>query len=497
MMQQVIHVGENIPTEATQFISSVTSPTGVATYEALEPRGKRRSVTRSIQPEDLLLNESRRDRLASNAMDLHRNATLFAWAVRRHLDYNTHFDFQPNTGDDSLDADLRALMKRDNRPENCDIGGRHSWERLRRLMEVRKILDGDAGLLKLRSGHLQGIESNQIRTPRQKREDADRWRNGVKLGTGNRAVAYAITDMLPNGEAKERVVRASQLMLLACFEGRFSQVRGISPVAGALNEFRDIYEIKDLMQAKVKLDQIFGVAFTRGDESGDVADDFDDAEADDDPQTDRNHERKKAYEIGQNVKAFDLDVDEGVELIQSNNPSRNTQQFLALAIQIGLKALDLPFNFFDEAHTNFYGSRAAGLEYERTCLAKREDQLALHREYTMWRLWRWMLPVAAGGTGELVLPRSMTVESLPWRWVHLGRPWWKPTEELAADIQAAAMGLKPFQQICDERGFGNWNDNVRQIGRELAQAAKDGAQLVFNNAKLAGALTFEGTDDED
>lgn len=478
-----------------QFISAVSSPSGSATYEALDPRGKRRSVSGQIRSEDQILTQQRRSRLAGNAMDLHRNAVLFAWAIRRHLDYTTLFDFQPCNEDDSLNDDLRSLMERDSRPENCDIGGRHSWNRLRRLAEVRKICDGDCGLLQLRSGHLQGIESFGIRTPRKKRRDADRWRLGVKLGAGNRALAYGLTERT-NNTTRERVVPASQLMMLASFEGRFDQHRGISPITAALNEFRDIYETKALMQEKVKLDQIFGVAFTRSVDSAgfDDGDDLPLTGENGDGQTDAaaaaDQATKQQYEIGQGVKGFDLDDNEGIELIQSQNPSSQTQAFLNLSIAIAIKALDLPFNFFDESHTNFFGSRAAWIQYERACHSKREDQLELHRRYTLFRLRRWMLPRSAGGTGELVLPSSMTMGDLKWKWVPRGIPWWKPQEELTVDLMAVAAGLKDFQQVCDERGTGIWRENIRQIKRQLKQAHLDGITLAFNEAKLPLSLTF-------
>lgn len=480
----------NISAAQNQFIAAESYPTTSSVYESIQPTTKRRRVSGHIRSEDHVLNSHRRDRLAANSMDLHRNAVLFAWAVRRHLDYTTLFDFQPCNDDDSLNTDLRVLMERDSRPENCDIGGRHSWNRMRRLAEVRKILDGDCGLLQLRSGHLQGVESNQIKTPRQVRRDVKQWVNGVKLGPGHRALAYGLTERNKNGEEHERVVRASQMMMLACFEGRFDQVRGISSVAGALNEFRDIYETKSLMQEKVKLDQIFGVAFTRKEDSGSLDDDM--------PLTDANEDGdsdvatgKAQYDIGQGVKGFDLDEGEGVELIQSNNPSSQTQDFLNLSIAIAIKALDLPFNFFDEAHTNFFGSRAAWIQYERACHSKREDQLELHRRYTLFRLRRWLLPVAVGGTGELVLPSSMTMGDLRWKWVPRGIPWWKPQEELTTDIMAAAAGLKDFQQICDERGLGIWNENIKSLAKQMRQARRDGITLAFQTGKLPLILNFD------
>ena len=473
------------------------SATSGDTYDAVTPSKHRRSAGAQIRSEDKVLDRTARIKLSANAIDLHRNAVLFAWAVRRHLDYTTLFDFQPNTKDKGLNREWMELMTRDCMPENCDIGGRHSWNRLRRLAEVRKTLDGDCGLLTLRSGHLQGIESHMVRNPQMvARADAQRWEQGIKKGAGRRALAYCLEDRDQYNVKTERIVPAGQMFLLGSFEGRFDQIRGISPVAAALADFRDVYEIKALMQAKVKLEQIFGVAFIRDKASESLADEFGydgDPENEDETAAATAEEAgpPPSYDLGQDIKGFDLNVGEDVKLIQSGNPSANQQEFLMLSIAIAIKALDLPFNFFDESRTNFFGSKAAWLQYDRACVYKREDQLELHRRYTIWRNRRWMLPTSFGGTGELVLPRGMSESDLRWKWVHRGMPWWNPQEELTVDLMAAAAGLKTLQQICDERGLGIWTDNLERLQAEFAAAKELGFTLAFQPAKLPLSLAFE------
>lgn len=467
------------------------APIHVDGYDAANSSRNRRSSSGQIRPEDKILDRTGRTRLSSNAMDLHRNAILFAWAIRRHLDYTTIFDFQPLTGDDGLNRELRELMERDSRPENCDVGGRHSWNRMRRLAEVRKLLDGDCGFLTLRNGLLQGVESHMIRNPAMSREDISRWEQGIKLAAGRRAVAYCLTDRDQHGLPYERVVPAGQFFLLGAFEGRFDQIRGISPVAGALNEFRDVYETKELINAKVKLDQIFGVAFMRDQGADSLADEFGtDGDTESEEESDEDPSAPPSYDLGQGIKGFDLDKDEKIELIHSSNPSTQSQEFLQLSIAIAIKALDLPFNFFDESSTNFFGSKAAWIQYDRSCFAKREDQLELHRRYTIWRTIRWMMPRTFGGTAEIVLPRSMTLDDVKWRWVSRGMPWWNPNEELTVDLMAAAAGLKTLQQICDERGLGIWTENLKGLSAEFAAAQNLGFQLAFQPAKLPLSLSF-------
>lgn len=485
----------DVSTNHCQFLDRQSTSVGtVADYDALVPDGKRRQVSGRIRSEDQVLSERKRDRLFGNATDAHRNIGTLAYTVRCHLNYTTLLDYQPCNEDESLNDDLRALMARDSRKENCDVGGRHSWNKMRRLAEVLKLLGGDCGLLQLRSGHLQGLESNQIRTPRQKRKDAKQWVNGVKLGRGRRAMAYGLTERDNRGRLRERVVPASQLMLLASFEGRFDQVRGISPLAGSLNEWKDAYGLKTLMQARAKVDQIFAAAFTRKAYAEGFENDFptgDTTDAADAGEPAINSAIKTSYNIGQDVTAFDLDDGEGIELLQSNSPSTQTQDFLQLSILMAMKCLDIPYDLFDSRSGTFSSNKSSWIHYERAAECNSDGQQELHRQYTIWRKRRWLLPKTAGGTGELILPSSMSIDDLKWKWVRRGVPWWKPIEELTADLWACAAGLKDFQQVCDEHGFGLWHDNIKSMKRQFKQAKAQGITLKFQPGKMPLIMEFD------
>jgi hypothetical protein len=101
-----------------------------------------------------------------------------------------------------------------------------------------------------------------------------------------------------------------------------------------------------------------------------------------------------------------------------------------------------------------------------------------------------VLPTSLGGTAEIVLPATMSVESLKWRWVARGVPWWNPKEELTTDLMAAAAGLKDLQTICDERGLGIWRDNLGKLKRQFAEARDAGFTLTFQDQKLPLSLSF-------
>lgn len=461
-------------TSATPDTASVND-----TYQALNPKNRRRSSNGRVRPEDVLLNDRRRTRLAANALDVWRNMGLFAWAIRRTLDYCCLWDFQPRTGDDGLNADLKYLMARDCEPEQIDVYGRMDWDDMRRTAEAQKLLAGDCFFVKLQNGTLQQIEGSFCINPLRPK-DTETWLNGAKLNNG-KVVAWNFAEEAQDGQTNHRTVRAGNVWQHCQFEGRPNQIRPQSPVVAALNEFRDVDETFDHMRAKVKLDQLFGLAFSRKEDADSMGDD---TEGDDTSGEAQGESR--VVDFGNGPAVFDLDDDESITPIQSQNPASNTQDFLKLCVQIALKSLDLPFNFFDEAYTNFFGSRAAWLLFERACYARRKTQERLHNRMTLWRLWRWVLPPESGGTGELVLPSGMLVQHVRFRWVPRGIAWWRPQEELDTALRSVAAGLKSMQDVCDEHGLGDYRENVREIMAEREELARIGfLQKWSNNAMVA------------
>lgn len=450
-----------------------------STYNALNPKSRRRSTTHRVRPEDALLTDRRRQKLAANSLDVWRNMGLFAWAIRRTLDYCCLWDFQPRTGDDGLNQALKDLMARDMEPQQIDVYGRMDWDDMRRVAEAQKLLAGDCFFVKLANGTLQQIEGSFCCNPHDKKEK-EQWVNGAKL-SGGRVVAWNFAEEDLQGNTKHRSVRAGNVWQHCQFEGRPNQIRPQSPVVAALNEFRDVDETFDHMRAKVKLDQMFGLAFGRKADAEAMGEPLDDEE-----NTDKPEGAPRVVDFGDGPAVFDLDEGEEVTSIQSQNPASNTQDFLKLCVQIALKSLDLPFNFFDEAYTNFFGSRAAWLLFERACYARRKTQDRLHKNMTVWRLWRWVLPPNAGGTGELVLPSGMMVQDVKFRWVPRGIAWWRPAEELDTALRSVAAGLKSMQDVCDEHGLGDYRENVREILAEREELSRMGfLQKWSNNAMVA------------
>lgn len=464
-----LYVGQNGVSEADAASAHKLGAT--VAYDAIEERGRRKSPAIRTQSEDRILQPTQRAKLDANAQDLHRNYSVLQWCVRRHLDYVASFQFHGRTecpalsdeANDEFNEQLEVWFEKWARPYNCDAAGRHRFAKIIRLTELQAVLRGDCGLLKIGDGSMQGIESDRIRNPIGTENLTADWVHGVKIDAAGGAKAYAIHKrQLWGSYALDRIVGAQNLILHGYYD-RFDQVRGISPIVTALNPLRDVYEASDLALAKAKVEQLFALAFYRqaSESAGEVTSEG--AEG----------TEKNAYEVdfGKGPVLLDLDPGDRAEFLATSSPSGNFQAFTQLVLTVAFKALDIPFSFFDESHTNFFGSRGAWLHYERACEDKRDALAEVQNRILIWRLMLAFLD------GELKLPRGMTFGDIAWEFVPAGMPWWKPSEEIRGDLMAISGGLDNPQRVCRSHGTGDFKDNVRQICRALKFAKKTAADM--------------------
>ena len=177
---------------------------------------------------------------------------------------------------------------------------------------------------------------------------------------------------------------------------------------------------------------------------------------------------------------LDLNPGDKAEFLESRSPASETTDFLKLIIHVALKALDLPYSFFDESHTNFYGSRGGLIQYLKSCRSKQADLQEFLNEITRWRLG------IAVADGELELPRSIEFENLKWEWVPDGVPWWDPAKEVAGHSAAIAAGLDNPQRVCRSVGT-DFYDNIDLIAEANDYAASKGVQMILPGVSTAQA----------
>lgn len=443
-------------------------------YDATINSTKRKQRKVANGSEEAILTKTDRKKLVSNARDLTRNFSLAAWLIRKHLDYVASFSLQARTPDRALNDAIEKYIRTQAKPGNFDVTGRHSLNSYLRTMEARAVCDGDCGTLRLASGLVQGIEGDRIHNPDDVRELENNWTHGIRTDRYGRARAYCVWDRDPTGVRYDgfRIFGATNFALHGYFD-RFDQVRGVSPLAPGINNLLDVYEGIGYSLAKLKVEQLFALAFYRNatESAGDVMPENTGTNPteDEDPEDDTT-----GYQVdfGKGPVVLDLEEGDRAEFLKSDSPGANSREFLFAVLMLAIKSLDIPMSFFDESHTNFFGSRAAWLHYNTSCKNKRQR---LQEWLEWWTLWKLQLAVISG---DLVLPAGMTLDADLFEWIPIGMPWWDPVKEVNGEVLAIAAGLTTPQAVCKSRGT-NYEDNIRAIADATRIAAENGVAVSF------------------
>lgn len=474
-----------------------SASTGDEIFDALNPQGRRRRASRqSRRPEDLLLTERRRDDLDANAYDLYRNLVTLRWMVRQTLNFVCTMDIQYKFEDDGFNRALRERMETSCKDaDETHSVGRMDWDDIRRSQEGGKITTGDSFIVPLREGTLQPVEGTYCRSP-QVGSNGGRWRNGARLNKRDRVLDWNFRTEslhgLPGNKQDQKVSARNVWQHVQYDDTRSNQVRGVAEIISVINGLRDVGEGFDLNLVKLKVEAMLGVHIKR--RPGEHSDlgkavGADGQKTDDDDETDDDLH----MDFGRGPVVIDREDIEEVNLLMSKSPPQASQDFLRLCLLVGLMALDLPYNFLDSGHANFFGNQAAWNLYERSCVFRRKPQFRLHKRMTDWRHLQWFMPKSLGGTGEFTLPRGMTsVRQIPYVWIPRGIPWWRPKEGLETDMMAVALGWKTNQNVCDERDLGSYEDNLRQLEREALMRERHGFSLNQNINKLGASLQPAG-----
>ena len=425
-------------------------------FIAAEPSQRRRDPGTTIKTADGILIDAKRRRLIEGARDLQRNYATAAWAIRKHLDYVSTFTFQAATENEEFNEELETLMGWWGRPLNFDVAARHGLRRFTRMLEARRVIDGDVFVVKMRDGRLQAIEGDRVRNPDVKDTLNSPWIHGVKLGPGGKLASVAVHSRTPEGRyAFEREIKSGNVVQLGYFDA-FDQIRGVSPLSSAIVDFQDVLEVHEYARAKAKVTQLFALAITR--EMGD---------ADEDEETNGEY----SVDFGRGPIKLEMDPGDKAEFLESKHPSTEFMSFMTVTLQAALKSLDIPWSFYDEAYTNFFGSRAALIQYQQSCRSKRDDLKELLDRLTVWRLQLWI------ANGTLTLPAGMTLSDIYWDWIPAGVPWWNPEQEINGDILAIDAGLRTRTEIRRERYGDDWKDVIRKLRAEEEFMAEQGVVL--------------------
>lgn len=441
-------------------------------YDAAEPSTNRKRRATSLRSEDDHLAPAKRRVLVSRTRELARNFVVAAWAIRKHLDYITGFSFQSRTGDQALDNEIERFVDWWSLPANFDAAERHGLRRYLRIMEARRTLDGDCFTLLLNDGRIQGIEGDRVRNPLMGGAgdvDLSAFYHGIRTDKAGATKAYCVCARTDSGGFTfERIVPARAILPVGYYD-RIDQTRGISLFAPGLNTLQDVYEGFDYALAKAKLAQLVGLIFYRESQQDAFAIDEIETEG-----PDAEPEARNRYEVDPAAAPWKLELEPGdrAEFIDPKTPAAEFRDYSTLMMLIALKGLDIPYSFFDESFTNFYGSKGGILQYQQSCRAKRQDLVEFLDALTAWRL----TLATTGPEPEIRLPANLTVDDLSWEWIPSGiRPWDRLKEAQGAEQEIKAGTASP-QAICRELDT-DFFDNVDQIAQAMAYAQEKGVPL--------------------
>jgi hypothetical protein len=149
--------------------------------------------------------------------------------------------------------------------------------------------------------------------------EGHQWVHGVQIDPLGQTQAYAICERTRPGLVILKKIVSAENCYLHTYTDRLDQVRGISPLAPAVNTFRDCYEATEYALAKAKISQLFGIKFTREDtEPLPPSTSIDDGSL-----TEPNEDGSPRYSIdfGRGQFALDLDPGDDAAFMETATPS--------------------------------------------------------------------------------------------------------------------------------------------------------------------------------
>lgn len=436
--------------------SAVVSSLG---YHVVDTSRNRRQIpAANLKTEDKTLDRQNRARLIETARDATRNFALTAWCVRKHLDFVTTHNFHARNKDRGLRNDVETYINAQQSADRFDARRRHPMDRWIRILESRAVLDGDDFGIRLNSGHMQAVEGIYCRNPSRRISGYEpaRWDSGCYLDEAGGSLAFNFTTT--RGTDSDQVIPREKCFQHGYFE-RFDQARGVGLIAPGLATAVDLYETLDYAVAKAKVAQLFALAIYR---QGDAAPAPLTATADNSTAPAASPSPRE-IDFGRGPVFLDLNDGERAEFLSTDSPGI-APDFLRLLCILTLSALDLPYCWLDASDANFFGNRGALILYLQSARQKRKALVQIRNQWADWQLERAFV------NGDLLRPS----EPVKYVWQAEGVPFWNPSQEVNAHLDAIDGCLDTRRRVVEETLGRDWDDLVDEAEYEHAELAARG-----------------------
>ncbi|MCL2622429.1 MAG: hypothetical protein FWD31_02085, partial [Planctomycetaceae bacterium] len=191
-----------------------------------------------------------------------------------------------------------------------------------------------------------------------------------------------------------------------------------------------------------------------------------------------NDEKEKVQEDwtwdvkSSSVFHLEMDQNESAEMLESKTPSEETMNLIAFLCRETLKALDIPYCWWDGESQNFYGSIGETNLYRKACEHKRKTHRETMREVIKFFLTMRILE------GRLRLPQDWTLDDCKFKLIPEGVAWFKPNEEVMASALAIFYGLSNPYDECEKINT-SFDRNVEKTAVAMKKALDCGMVLQF------------------
>ena len=339
-------------------------------YDGAGMTYKRANAPQNMSPNSF---DVQRDRLQlmREAEDLERNFAPAKMLNRKYALYTAPISYHAQTGDSALDADVEEYLNSEIFP-NCDVTGRYDFFKMMEFGIMGCNRGGDYGWAFMRPGleegmseedalqfdlRIQAIEPDRIGGVYQNVVSND-YVSGLIIGQYGEVTHFRVFHRSMTTNVYDNPVDIPAYQFVHMTDPlRIDQYRGVSRLATATTNLRDLYEMIDFVKGKAKLASALTV-FTNsnGATLGNGAND--------------------PYAVnlpGQGAQSMQQDIQFGqinhlsggtdIKFPSSNSPSSEEQALMTMLLKLTAMSYDLPFSFALDASA--LGGVSSRLESEQ------------------------------------------------------------------------------------------------------------------------------------
>lgn len=421
-------------------------------YEASKSSRLRRQFQIDQGSADWNIDPWDREALRSRSRFCYANCAPFRGFINRMVDLVVGRGLSPKCPNQAAQD---YFMRWANDPFLCDVRATFTYSQRQRELVRSMFVDGDVFDILTRSGALQLIESDRVRTPSGSSESTT-MADGVELDSFGRPVAYHIGDYQNTGGSVSRQtsrVRASFVTMLASRD-RAGQTRGVPFMSPVLNRFDDLEDYMDFSIVAAKMAAMFGLIFEtpypQAMEAGFTTGTVDVGSSASGGTVTRDSQNLESGSI--------LFAPSGTQVkqVQGQHPSTTADVFLDRAYRIIAAATGVPveIGMLDNSKANFSVSRMAELQARHAADPFRSLFVSTHCD----RVWRFVI---ARGILEGAVPDTPDVYKVTW--VPPGRQMIDPKTEVEAYKMLIDNNLRTREDVVAELG-----DDYERVAEQRA-----------------------------